>query len=118
VWRRSSVGLSLLDTEDYQVATFEGRSYIARGGPRHRLFWDGREREHASPYLMKIPLLKWRGQPLYTLSTHEATYARFADASGVLLHFKLVHDFAVWAAAESGRGEHFANARRWWPMIR
>jgi hypothetical protein len=98
---------------DYETATFEGRPYIVRGGPRQRLFWDTAGHGHPSPFLMKVPLVKWRDRAPYTKSTHVVRKAEFADISGVLLHFTLAHDFAARAAEETRRKEHFADARQY-----
>jgi len=98
---------------DYEMAMFEGRPYIVRGGPRQRLFWDNAGHDHPSPFLMKVPLVKWCGQAPYTTSTHVVREAEFTDISGVLLHFTLAHDFAARAAEESQRKEHFADARQY-----
>ena len=98
------------DLDGYETVTTEGLTYMIRGGPRRRLFWEGWQRDHPSPYLMKIPLVKWVGEPPYTHSTHRVKQERFATTSGVLLHFKLAHDFAARAAEEVRRGQHFENA--------
>jgi hypothetical protein len=98
---------------EYETWIFEGKPYMARGGPRRRLFWEQAGLDHPSPFLMKVPLMKWCGQPPYTMSTHLVEQAKFAEISGVLLHFKFAHDFAARAAEESRRKEHFANARQY-----
>lgn len=102
------------DMAGYDWATLEGRQYIVRGGPRRRLFWEGWERDHSSPYLMKVPMARWREQPLYRMSTHILDGARCSsNLSGALLHFKLMSDFAECAEEEARRGEHFAEARQY-----
>jgi len=84
-----------------------------RAGPRHRLFWQDRQRSHPSPFLVKIPLMKWRGGLALEASTHVLRNARLAQATGMLLHFKLLHDFAGRVRLEADRKEHFADARQY-----
>jgi glycosyltransferase involved in cell wall biosynthesis len=101
------------DATGYTTVEIDGLSYIYRGGPRQRAFWDGQELGHPSPVLLKIPLTRWSPTTRYTKSTHLLEGARLSRLSGVLLHFKLACDFAVRAAAEADRAEHFAGARQY-----
>jgi glycosyltransferase involved in cell wall biosynthesis len=90
-----------------------GHSVLYRGGPRHRLFWEGTDRDYPSPVLEKIPLVKWRNDLSLTASTHVMKGAAPAVATGLLLHFKFLQDFAANAAEEIVRGEHFMGARQY-----
>lgn len=103
---------------------FDGGGYVTRridhglavpdrGGPRRRLFWDGRNRGHPAPLLFKIPLLKWRADRALTASTHVQAGAITAPTTGMLLHFKFLQDFAPAVLVEAARGEHFAGARQY-----
>jgi hypothetical protein len=80
------------------------------GGPRARLFWSGRNRDRPSPFLPKIPLVRWRTGLAYSASTHVLTGADLADVTGALLHFKLFSDFGERAGLESRRAEHWEGA--------
>lgn len=103
----------LYDGDGYEWAEREGLSFMVRGGPRKRLFWDPFERDHPAPVLMKIPLYRWSSIAPYTLSTHRVENAVFAAVSGLLLHFKFAQDFGARAEEEALRGEHFAGARQY-----
>lgn len=81
-----------------------------RGGPRHRLFWEGMNREKPTPFLRKIPLVLWSKDFDYEASTHLLAGAKFCEITGSLLHFKLFADFAHRVVEEVKRGEHFAGA--------
>lgn len=106
---------SYFDGDNYEQAELGPNSSLvrSRGGARHRLFWKSRNREYSSPFLPKIPLVKWRNGISLDASTHIMSGARLAEATGVLLHFKLFQDFAARAKHEAARGEHFANARQY-----
>jgi glycosyltransferase involved in cell wall biosynthesis len=101
------------DTYDYADLGSDGSKVRSRGGARHRLFWQGRRRDHPSPFLPKIPLVKW--QPGFALeaSTHTMPGAKLTEATGVLLHFKFLQDFAERAGLEADRKEHFKGARQY-----
>ena len=103
---------------------FDGTGYVTRriahglavpdrGGPRQRLFWDRHDRDFPGPVLFKIPVLKWRAGRALTASTHVMVGAALAPATGMLLHFKLLQDFARAAGAEAARGQHFGGARQY-----
>lgn len=88
-----------------------------QGGPRMRLFFP--EQPEAAPALNKIPLVKWDRSFVYVDSTHmilprglNRVYDEWGGekASGCLLHAKLLDTFAVKAAEEMRRGQHYANS--------
>lgn len=97
---------------------FDAQSYPLRderdlplyGGPRRRLFWPEAGPGDESPYLKKFPLIKWRCSRRLNNSTHDFAASRLADASGALLHFKLLADFHERAELEAARGEHWKGA--------
>ncbi|WP_167853569.1 glycosyltransferase family 2 protein [Roseovarius aestuariivivens] len=103
------------DVEGYQLggARSEARGLPVRGGPRHRLFWEGRGRDFPSPVLRKTPLLRWSATSELIASTHKVKGCSWAEVSGVLLHFKLLQDFAASAREETARAQHFADARQY-----
>ena len=91
-----------------------------RGGPRYRLFWQGRIRERPSPVLAKIPLVRWSGDMSYEASTHIISKARISDVTGVLLHFKFFADFPIRVEEEVNRREHFNGASQYsayWEVV-
>ena len=97
-----------------------GRSVPSRGGPRYRLFWEGRIREKPSPFLLKYPLVRWSEELNYEASTHILSNARNGDVTGVLLHFKFLADFASRVEEEVGRREHFNGASQYsasWEVV-
>jgi hypothetical protein len=81
-----------------------------RGGPRERLFWGERDRSSRSPFLPKIPYVRWRPGLSYVRSTHLLPGAVLSDMTGALLHFKLFSDFSDRTQVEVGRREHWDNA--------
>jgi hypothetical protein len=90
-----------------------------RGGPRYRLFWERYIREKPSPYLPKVPLVRW-SKSLYYTSNHHISNARVSDVTGVLLHFKFFADFPSRVEEEVGRREHFSHASQYaayWEVI-
>jgi len=91
----------------------DGFKVTERGGARHRLFWQARDRNYPSPYLYKIPLIKWKDGIALEASTHVLHNVKLAQATGVLLHFKLLQDFAGRAKLEATRKEHLADAREY-----
>ena len=85
-----------------------------RGGPRHRLFWEGRDRPKPSPVLKKIPLVKWRPGLTYEASTHRISDVRLLPSvTGVLLHFKFFADLFANAKKETARKEHWDSAAQY-----
>lgn len=103
------------DGEGYQLGgpKSEAHGLIVRGGPRHRLFWQSRNREFPSPILKKTPLVPWSEASELIASTHTLKGCTWAEVSGLLLHFKFLQDFAESAYEESRRSEHFAGARQY-----
>lgn len=98
------------DGEGYD---FDENGFIARGGPRHRLFWQNRGRNHQSPYLFKIPFFKCKDGLKLEKSTHYIQGVTLSDISGLSLHFKFFQDFIENANIESKRKEHFEDARQY-----
>lgn len=84
-----------------------------RGGPRHRLFWEGRIRENPSPVLTKIPLVKWREGLEFEASTHVIRNLRLSPLTGVLQHYKFFSDFYTSAEEEVARKEHWDAAAQY-----
>jgi hypothetical protein len=86
-----------------------------QGGPRQRMFFaDAPEK---APALNKIPLVKWDRKYTYVSSTHmllprglNLVYDEWGGekASGVLLHTKFLDTFAIKAAEELNRKQHYA----------
>lgn len=86
-----------------------------QGGPRSRVFFPNQPKK--SPALNKIPLVKWDKRYTYISSTHmllprglNLTYDEWGGerASGVLLHAKFLDTFAVKAAEELTRKQHYS----------
>lgn len=100
------------DPDGYSNQKYLGSAHEipVRGGPRQRLFWDNYVREKPSPYLLKLPLVRWATNVRYDASTHIITNAQVSDITGALLHFKLFADFIVRVQEEVNRGEHFNKA--------
>jgi glycosyltransferase involved in cell wall biosynthesis len=84
-----------------------------RGGPRHRLFWEGRCRIKPSPVLKKIPLVKWRDGLSFEASTHVIRNLRLSSLTGVLQHYKFFSDFYTYAEQEVARKEHWDAAAQY-----
>ena len=85
-----------------------------QGGPRSRMFFA--DRPELAPALNKIPLVKWNRRYAYVSSTHmllpRGLNLVYEDdggekASGVLLHAKLLDNFAEKAAEELTRQQHY-----------
>jgi hypothetical protein len=109
------------DSGNYTIARNAGYGNLwIQGGPRARTFFaDAPER---APALNKIPLVKWHRQYAYTSSTHtllprglNLVYDEWGGekASGCLLHAKFLDTFAVKAAEEMERGQHYANSHEY-----
>ena len=88
-----------------------------QGGPRARVFFG--DRPAKAPALNKVPLVKWHRSYAYVSSTHmllprglNLVYDEWGGekASGCLLHAKFLDTFAVKAAEEMQRGEHYAGS--------
>ena len=84
-----------------------------RGGPRDRLFWQGHNREKRSPYLINIPLVKWRKDLKYECGTHIISNVELATLIGCKQHFKFFSDFYTYAETETHRKEHWDNAAQY-----
>lgn len=84
-----------------------------RGGPRKRLFWNNQDLDYPAPFLQKFPLVRWRSEQMLTASTHLLEDVSVAPVTGLLLHFKMLQDFADLAHREAHRKEHFADARQY-----
>jgi hypothetical protein len=99
---------------------FDSNSYFeldkdniaTRGGPRFRLFWEGYQRKKPPPYLVNIPLIKWRKGLSYKAGagTHFMSDVNMSAFTGVKQHFKFFSDFYGHAEAEARRKEHWDNA--------
>ena len=61
------------------------------------------------PCLTKVPLVRWDEHTRY-LSNHWISQKRVAPETGVLLHFKFLHDFHARAVQEAARGEYYDGA--------
>lgn len=99
------------DRTGYTFATtgvFKGLP--VRGGPRQRLFWEGRRQVANPPFLAKTPLVKWGPGMSLEASTHVIRGVRPGCLSGVLLHFKMLPDFVEAVSLEAKRKEHWENA--------
>lgn len=103
------------DADGYTLAPLksDGPGLPLRGGPRHRMFWERRDRDFPSPVLRKTPLIRWSRDSALLASTHIVRGTTLADVTGLLLHFKLFQDFAENAREETERKEHFAGARQY-----
>lgn len=117
-------GENFLDHCNY----FDSDSYFAyndanvptRGGPRDRLFWQGFNREKNSPYLINIPIIKWRSDLQYKVGTHTIDNIKIAPIIGVKQHFKFFSDFYTYAEEEAVRNEHWDNAaqyKTYWDVL-
>lgn len=91
-----------------------------QGGPRMRAFFA--DNPEAAPALNKIPLVKWDKTLVYVDSTHmilprglNRVYDEWGGekASGCLLHAKFLDTFAVKAAEEMLRRQHYANSQEY-----
>ncbi len=111
-------GMPFLDTCRYfdadgywsETPDASTRGVPSRGGPRQRVFWQDKERARPTPYLQKIPLVRWSRGLSYGASTHLLEGVAFAEVTGALLHFKFFSDFVQRVEEEVQRKEHFAGA--------
>lgn len=96
-----------------------------RGGMRQRIFYPefnarGRgakmldalfeRRRPSPPCLTKIPLVRWDRASEYLNCNHFVSDKKVAPDTGVLLHFKFLHDFHDRAVREAARGEYYNSA--------
>ncbi len=95
------------DGRSYQVAS-EGvyHGLFIKGGPRQRFFAEKNE----SPFIGKIPLIKWGLQTFLKSSTHFVCGAKASSGSGVIFHFKFFFDCIKKVEIEVERKEHWNDA--------
>ena len=63
-----------------------------------------------SPYLAVCPVVRWSGDKRFLTARHHlrgATFNTSYEFGAAVLHFKMLDDFPVRAAAEAERGEHW-----------
>lgn len=112
---------SFFDIDTYSFSENERYKNIAeRGGVRERLFWDGKGKDKPSPFLPKIPLVKWQKAFYYKASTHVIDNVKLATIRGVLQHFKMFSDFISYSKKETERKEHWDNAfqyKTYWDVL-
>jgi Glycosyl transferase family 2 len=91
-----------------------------QGGPRARAFFA--DQPDLAPALNKVPLVRWQRSYAYVSSTHmllprglNLVYDERGGekASGCLLHAKFLDTFAVKAAEEMTRGQHYADSQEY-----
>lgn len=107
------------DGDGYVQAPGWGGGIWVRGGPRLRAHFADRPRE--APALNKIPLVRWRREYHYRLSTHDARPLTLNRAhakgevsvTGALFHFKFVASLVDKAREEQARREHYASGREY-----
>ena len=99
------------DSDTYHEIGSDG--IPVRGGPRHRIFWDGKGRPRPSPVLCKTPLVKWRDGLRYEASTHIINDVWLSEVTGALLHFKFFSDFPLVSEREAERGVHWDGAAQY-----
>jgi glycosyltransferase involved in cell wall biosynthesis len=84
-----------------------------RGGVRDRLFWRAQPRESRPPYLGKIPLVRWRSDLSFAVSTHLIDGVVPGLVEGALLHFKMFHDFHRKVAVGAAEGQYWEGSRQY-----
>jgi hypothetical protein len=72
--------------------------------------WLRASRRGRSPLLTKVPLVRWDEKSKYLDSPHWVSRKIVASETGVLLHFKFLHDFHGRAIQEAARGEYYDEA--------
>jgi hypothetical protein len=118
------------DAGPYHVAPYEVcPGVVVTGGMRERVFYPEirartvgikirdavanvtrRFERQRSPCLTKVPLVRWEKQSQYVYGTHFISPRRVALDTGVLLHFKFLHDFHDRSIDEAARGEYHDHA--------
>lgn len=103
------------DSGNYTIHRNPGLGNLwIQGGPRARVFFA--DKPAMAPALNKIPLVNWDRSYAYVSSTHmllprglNLAYDEWGGekASGCLLHAKFLDTFAVKAAEEMQRGQHY-----------
>ena len=109
---------NFFDSDSYYE--YNDENLPTRGGPRDRLFWQGYDRDKRSPYLVNIPLIKWRDDLNYECGTHVIPNVTMAPIIGVKQHFKFFSDFYTYAETEASRNEHWDNAaqyKSYWDVL-
>ena len=109
------------DSGNYTIKRNHGMGNLwIQGGPRARAFFA--DRPEQAPALNKVPLVRWQRHYAYVSSTHmilprglNLVYDERGGekASGCLLHAKFLDTFAVKAAEEMTRGQHYANSQEY-----
>jgi len=82
--------------------TFESEDVL--GGVRERIFG------LSGTNLSKVPLFKYDPKTYLTQGMHAIDGARISPLSGIVLHFKYLHDFNSKAVDEARREEHWGDA--------
>jgi hypothetical protein len=98
-FRSRGIGAKLFDAILYRVAL---RAPLLRNLPSIQAL-----RRPVPPCLTKVPLVRWDQTSEYLYSTHWISRKSVAPETGVLLHFKFLHDFHARAVQEVARNEHF-----------
>lgn len=106
----------LYDVDSYHQRDTQG--VPIRGGPRHRLFWNGRDEGDKSPVLIKYPLVRWEQGNEFLASTHHLKSVRTSGLTGALLHFKLTEGFRERTEIEVARAEHWDSSRQYQTYLR
>jgi hypothetical protein len=82
--------------------------HLALRMPRLRdMSWMRASRHRQPPCLTKVPLIRWNENSKYLNNIHWVSPQILAPETGVLLHFKFLHDFHDRACREVERGEHY-----------
>jgi hypothetical protein len=76
----------------------------------HRVSWLPARPPRRPPLLTKVPLVRWDEKTKYLQGNHGVSRKIVAPETGVLLHFKLLHDFHAKAVQEAARGEYSDGA--------
>jgi hypothetical protein len=101
-FRARGLGAKIHDAMLYRVVF---RTPVLRDMP-----WLRARRRPSPPCLTKVPLIRWDQKSKYLSCTHWVSRKIVAPETGVLLHFKFLHDFHARAVQEAARGEHFDEA--------
>lgn len=109
------------DSGNYTIKRNWGMGNLwIQGGPRARTFFA--DSPETAPALNKVPLVRWQHHYAYVSSTHmilprglNLVYDERGGekASGCLLHAKFLDTFAVKAAEEMTRGQHYADSQEY-----
>ncbi len=109
------------DSGNYTIHRNPGSGNLwIQGGPRARMFFHNQPLN--APALNKIPLVNWHRSYAYVSSTHmllprglNLVFDEWGGekTSGCLLHAKFLDTFAVKAAEEMTRGQHYAESQEY-----